>query len=312
MKSFRGYSLLFLKGIAMGGADVVPGVSGGTIAFITGIYEELIDSIKSIDLAALKLLFAGKFKEFWTKINGTFLLVLFSGILLSLFSLAKLIIYLMENHPISLWSFFFGLILISAVLVFKKIHSLSIGVVIGGIAGIAIGFIITTIAPINTDNSLLITFLSGAIAITAMILPGISGSFILLILGKYEFILQSVKNLKIDVIIVFGIGCAVGLLSFSRLIAWVLRKYHNVTVAVLAGFMLGSLNKIWPWKEVLEYRINSHGAQVPLVEKSILPNEYLLLTGNDPQFLQAILFMLLGIILVLGMERISYLIQPRS
>ncbi len=305
MKKIRDNVLLFLKGVAMGGADVVPGVSGGTIAFISGIYEELLDSIKSIDIVAISFLLKFKLKDFWEKINGNFLLVLFSGILVSLFSLARLISYLMINEPIPLWSFFFGLILISAVLVLKKIHHWNLITIIAVIIGGVIAFFITTFSPAETSNSLLFIFFSGMIAISAMILPGISGSFILLILGKYEFIINAVKNLRLDVLIVFALGCIVGLLSFSRLISWILKKYHNIAIAILSGFMLGSLNKIWPWKEVTQYRINSHGEQVSLVDHSILPNQFFEISGNDPQFLNALLFATLGIVLILGIERIT-------
>ncbi len=293
----------------MGGADVVPGVSGGTIAFISGIYEELLDSINSINLPALRLLFNRKFADFWAHINGNFLVTLFSGIFLSLFSLASVISYLMNNEPLALWSFFFGLIFISSILVFKRIHHWSVGSVAGAIIGGIVGYYFTMFSPIETNNGLVYVFFSGAIAISAMILPGISGSYILLILGKYEFIIDAVKEMKISIIIVFALGCAVGLLSFSRLISWILKKYHNIAIAILAGFMLGSLNKIWPWKEVLEYRINSHGEQVPFIDKSMLPHKYLELTGNDPHFLEALLFAVLGIILILGIERIASMIS---
>jgi len=297
--------LLFLKGLAMGGADIVPGVSGGTIAFITGIYEELLNSIKSIDLHALQFIRRTDFIGFWGHINGNFLLVLFSGILISLFSLIPLISYLILNNPIALWSFFFGLILASAILVFRKITSWNITNVLSVLIGIVVAYFLTTFAPAETDNNLIYILLSGMLAICAMILPGISGSFILLILGKYEYIINSVKELRIDIILVFGLGCLLGIMAFSRLISWVLARYHNITIAVLSGFMLGSLNKIWPWKKVLEFRINSHGEQVPLYDKSILPNQYQELTGNNPFFLQALLFAAAGVLVVIAFDRIA-------
>ena len=301
---------LFLKGVAMGGADVVPGVSGGTIAFITGIYEELLDSIQALDLQSLGLLKTLKFKEFWKHINGNFLITLFAGIFISLFSLVRMISYLMVHEPIALWSFFFGLILASAILVFRKIRKWNVGVVLATIAGTVIAFYITTFAPAETDNNLIYIFLSGMLAICAMILPGISGSFILLILGKYEYIINSVKDFKIDVILVFGAGCALGLIAFSRVISWVLHRFHNIAIAVLSGFMIGSLNKIWPWKEVIEYRINSLGEQVALYDRSVLPNQYLDITGNNSQFLYALLFAALGIFIVVAFERTASWIRP--
>ncbi|BDD00129.1 DUF368 domain-containing protein [Persicobacter psychrovividus] len=291
---------LFLKGVAMGAADVVPGVSGGTIAFITGIYETLINSIKSVNATALKLLFSFQLKAFWEYINGTFLLILFAGIATSVLSLAKLITYLLEHHPIPIWSCFFGLIIISAILVGKQIRKWSVPVLLTGIAGIAIAYFVTVATPTSTPENYGFIFLSGAIAICAMILPGISGSFLLLILGKYAFILNAIKNLQLDVIAVFGAGCVLGLALFSRFISWLLSKYHDLAVALLSGFMIGSLNKVWPWKEVLSTRINSHGEEVALITKNILPSTY----GQhaNPQTLVAIICIVGAIALVFGLD----------
>lgn len=289
----------------MGGADVVPGVSGGTIAFITGIYEELLNSISKIDVDAVRLLLKFKLKEFWVHINGTFLIVLLSGILTSVFSLATVITYLLEHHPISIWSFFFGLIIISAVLVAKEIREWNWLVILAALIGIAIAYFVTIASPSQTSNSLIFVFISGAIAICAMILPGISGAFILLLLGKYTYIFTALKEFNFPVIIVFGLGCITGLLSFSRVISWLLKNYYNTAVALLAGFMIGSLNKIWPWKIPTSYRINSEGLQVPLTEKNVAPTAYMELTGNDPLILQAVLFILIGIVLVIVIERVG-------
>jgi putative membrane protein len=297
--------VLFLKGIAMGSADVVPGVSGGTIAFITGIYEELISSIQSVNLTSLKLLREGRLKRFWEVINGRFLVVLVLGILVSIFSLAKGVTFALENYPIHLWSFFFGLILISAVVVLRNINRWTIGKGALMITGAIFAFFLTSITPATSPDSLLFVFISGLIAICAMILPGISGSFILVILGKYEYILNSLKELDFAVIGVFAVGCIIGLLSFARLISWTFRKYHDFTISVLAGFMLGSLNKVWPWKEVLQYRLNSAGKQVPLFEKNISPGDYFSISGNDPYLIQAILFMAFGFFIVLAIERLA-------
>lgn len=306
------YFLLFFKGMGMGAADVVPGVSGGTIAFITGIYEELLDSISKIDIDALKLLRQFRIKDFWEHINGTFLIVLLSGILFSVFSLAKLIIYLLEHHPIPIWSFFFGLIIISAVLVTKEIKAWNWTVVLAGIVGTAIAYYVTVATPTETSNELWFVFVSGAIAICAMILPGISGAFILLLLGKYTFIFTALKDLNILVILVFGVGCITGLLSFSRIVSWLLKNYYNTAVALLAGFMIGSLNKIWPWKIPTSYRINSEGLQVAVTETNVTPKAFLELTGNDPVILHAILFATLGIILVIVIEKIGKMYSTAS
>jgi putative membrane protein len=304
MRSLKDYILLFLKGMGMGGADIIPGVSGGTIAFITGIYEELLDSIKSFDKGAIQLLLSGRFADFWKHINGKFLIILFGGIFMSILSFAKLIHYLLNHHPIELWSFFFGLIIISALLVTRQIKKWSLIVVLAGLFGIVIAYFITSATPATTPDNYFFIFISGAVAICAMILPGISGSFILLILGKYEFIIESVKDMNLLVILVFGIGCAVGLLSFSRFVSWLLHNYHNITVALLAGFMLGSLNKIWPWKETLTTRINSKGEVVPLIQQNISPIAYMEKVG-EPLILNAILFFALGILIIIAIEKIA-------
>lgn len=289
----------------MGGADIIPGVSGGTIAFITGIYERLLNAINSIDADALKLLAGLRIKEFWEHIDGKFLVTLFSGIILSIFSLAKLISFLLEHYPIQLWSFFFGLIIIASFSVAREIKQWNWKVLLAGFVGIVVAYFVTVATPAETPTALWFIFLSGAIAICAMILPGISGSFILLILGKYSYVINAIKELDIFTIIVFVLGCMVGLLSFARVVSWLLKKHHNVAVSLLAGFMLGSLNKIWPWKVVTKYRIDSHGEQQPFLTKNILPTEYFTQTGNEPYILQALLFVLLGVGIIVILEKIA-------
>ncbi|GJM28626.1 MAG: DUF368 domain-containing protein [Cyclobacteriaceae bacterium] len=304
MRSNKDFFFVFLKGMGMGGADIIPGVSGGTIAFITGIYEELITSIKSIDLEAMRLVLSGNFAGFWKKINGKFLLVLLSGILLSLISLARLVTGLMDTHPIQLWSFFFGLIIISALVVCRDIRVWRSNVVSGIILGCLIAFFITTVAPAETPNSVLAIFLSGAIAICAMILPGISGSFILIILGKYVFIISALTSFDLGTIVIFALGCVVGLLTFSRIISWLFKKYHDLAIAVLAGFMIGSLNKVWPWKETITTFIDRHGEVRPVLQENIMPYTYQAL-GNEPYFWQALLFFVLGVGLVVFLEKLA-------
>ena len=296
------YPVITLKGIAMGAADVVPGVSGGTIAFIAGIYEELLQSIKSIDLTALKMLFTGKFKAFWTKINGNFLLALILGIGISIFSLARLMTWLLETHPIPLWSFFFGLIVASVFLVARDVTRWTVLNMIGALAGAVAAYLITALSPSSTPDAWWFIILSGAIAICAMILPGISGSFILLLLGKYEFIMTAVGELNIGVIALFAIGAIAGIISFSHFLTWLLRHYRNMTIAVLTGFMVGSLNKIWPWKQVLETYTDSHGVLQPFKEANVLPGTYAEMTGNDPQLWQAVVFCLVGLALIAVIE----------
>lgn len=306
MRRFKDYLTLFFKGVGMGAADVVPGVSGGTIAFITGIYEELINSIKSVDGSTLPLLLKFKWIEFWKRINGGFLMAVLLGIFVSILSLAKLISYLLETHPIKVWSFFFGLVVISAVTILREVRKWSLGVAVMLLLGIGIAYYITVASPATTPNDWWFVMLSGAIAICAMILPGISGAFILLILGKYEYVTGALHELNIPVIAIFIVGCVIGLLSFVRVISWVLNKYYFMAVALLSGFMIGSLNKVWPWKEVVSFWIDSNGEQVALQDQSILPTNYLELTGNSPEILQALFFMAIGIGIVVIVEKLAH------
>ncbi len=295
----------------MGGADVIPGVSGGTIAFITGIYEELLSSIRSVDLDAFKLLRSFRFVDFWQKINGSFLTVLLAGILTSLLSLAKLMHWLLANYPIQVWSFFFGLILISSPLILREIKKWHGGIIFTFVSGIVIAYTITVLSPAQTPDDLWFIFIAGAIAICAMILPGISGAFILLLLSKYEYMILAITKINIPVILVFALGCIVGLLSFSHLLSWTLKHYRNPALALLGGFMLGSLNKVWPWKEVISFRLDSAGKQVPAIDKSVLPWDFLARTGNDPQIIQAIVMMALGVFMVVLIEKIAVRLKTK-
>ena len=296
-RKLKDYAVLMLKGMGMGAADVVPGVSGGTIAFIVGIYDELINSIKSINLESLKLFFSGKWATFWKKINGNFLFFLLAGIGISVFSLAKLITWLLVNQPILVWSFFFGLVLASTWFVSKDIKEWkSWKTWVAFVIGAVVAFYITVATPAETPSNLLFIFLCGAIAICAMILPGISGSFILVLLGKYFFIMDAVKTLDVVVIAVFGAGVCIGITSFSRILSYALAHFRNITLAVLTGFMLGSLNKVWPWKEVVETFVDSHGEVKPLIETNILPNAHV------PE---AVVLMVVGFFLVYFLEKLS-------
>jgi len=301
--------LLYVKGMAMGAADVVPGVSGGTVAFITGIYDELLRSIGAVP-NAMPALLKGRVAEAWRTANATFLLVLLAGILTSVLSLAKLITYLLDQHPIPVWSFFFGLILVSVHLVSKEIQRRNLSRLISLCLGIGFAYWITVAAAVQWSASSISLFFAGAIAICAMILPGISGSFILVLLGLYPVVLGAVKALDLGVMVTFATGCLVGLLSFARVLSWVLRRWRDLTLAFLTGLMLGSLNKVWPWKETLAWRTNSHGEPVPLLEQNLLPGAYGDLTGQDPQLLLAILLAGAGIALVLGLEWFAGRHQP--
>lgn len=295
-RTFKDYSLLILKGMGMGAADVVPGVSGGTIAFIVGIYQELLDSIKSISKDSLKLLFTGKFPAFWKEINGNFLLSIVTGICISVFSLAKIITSLLVTHPVLVWAFFFGLVLASTWFVSKDIKQWSWKTILSYIIGIAAAYYITVSTPTETPDNLFFIFFCGAIAICAMILPGISGSFILVLLGKYFYIMEAVKSLNVTVMLVFTCGAFLGITTFARILSFALRKFHDITIAVLAGFMFGSLNKVWPWKKTIETYIDSHGVTKPLIETNILPDQLLW---------EAIGLMILGFAIVYFLEKLS-------
>ncbi len=264
--------LIYLKGVAMGAADIVPGVSGGTIALITGIYEELIESIKNINFKLFKTLIDKGIKQFWKQLNGNFLIILLSGIFSSVILLAQIIVFLLENHEYKIWGFFFGLIIASAFLILKDIESLDIMPLFLLFFGISVGVAISLSNTTTLPNTYFYIFLTGSIAITAMILPGISGSFILLLLSKYEYILNSVKNFNIDVILVFGLGCVFGLLIFSRLLHFLFQNFKDNLLGLLSGILIGSLLKIWPFQKTLSTRINSDGIEEAVITQPVLPN----------------------------------------
>ena len=298
----RDYLVIMLKGIGMGAADVVPGVSGGTIAFISGIYEELLGSISNINVALIKTLKKDGTKTAWEQLNGNFLASLFIGIFISIISLAKIISWTLTNHPVLLWSFFFGLVLASVIYIAKQITKWNVIAIILVIVGATLAYYITTLNPMISENSsMLFMFFAGAIAICAMILPGISGSFILVLLGAYKPVLAAINNRDFTTIATVGLGAIVGLLSFSRILKYLFANYKNYTLAILTGFIIGSLNKIWPWKKVLTFRTNSHGEQVPFNELSISPFMY----DGNPQLIQASILIVLGFALILILEKIA-------
>ncbi len=305
METGKQRTLLFIKGMAMGAADVVPGVSGGTIAFITNIYEQLIDSIHSIGPKTLVILKNEGLAKAWSSFNGTFLLTLFLGIATSVFTLAKVITHLLETQPIMVWSFFFGLIVVSAIYIGRQIKDWDIAKVVTVCVGAFIAWQISGMTPTEVEATPLIIFFSGALAICAMILPGISGSFILLMLGMYGHILGAIKGFDVVIMGIFGGGCVVGLLAFSRVLDWLLKHYHELTMALLTGFMIGSLNKVWPWKQTISFRTNSHGEQVPLVQVNVSPAEYSELMGVDSQLVAGVIFMVAAVLLVVALEVIA-------
>lgn len=299
----------------MGAADVVPGVSGGTIAFIAGIYEELIETIHKLDLGFFKIWKKEGLKASWKTYNLSFLVALFSGVLISVLSLAKAITWLLAEHPILVWSFFFGLVVASILYVGTQIKVWNTKVIVAMLLAAVIAYAITLAKPIGDIDSTWFLFLAGFIAIIAMILPGVSGAFILLLLGAYTSIIGTLSQLgdgvtKLDgaiffsafgKLLVFAAGAIVGLKSFSRVLNYMFKNFKNITLAVLTGFMIGALNKIWPWKEVLQYRNNHEGEQVPFLENSILPTNF----DGDPKVLLAIVFMVLGFLTIFIMERFA-------
>lgn len=301
-RKLKDYVVIGLKGMAMGAADVVPGVSGGTIAFISGIYEELLTSISGVNLDLFKTLKKEGLKAAWQQVNANFLLALFIGIFISIVSLAKAIKYLLENEPILLWSFFFGLVLASIIYIAKQVTKWNLISVLVLILGAFVAFYITTLNPLVSENSsILFMFLAGAIAICAMILPGISGAFILVLLGAYKPILAAVNDRDFKTIAAVGLGAIVGLLTFSKVLKWLFANYKNYTLAVLTGFIIGSLNKIWPWKETLTWRTNSHGVEVPFNQQSVSPFSF----EGDAQLTMSIILAVIGFAMILLMEKLA-------
>ncbi|MET2969798.1 MULTISPECIES: DUF368 domain-containing protein [Vibrio] len=299
------YLITYFKGMAMGAADVVPGVSGGTIAFITGIYDTLLESIRRINPSLFSIWKKDGFKGAFNHINGFFLISLFAGIFTSIATLAKLISWLLETHPIPIWSFFFGLILVSVYHIIRQVEKRDAIRFVALLIGIGFAYSITVLKPLHMEPTAINTILAGAIAICAMILPGISGSFILLLIGMYAPVLGAVKGFQIDILALFLVGCVAGLLSFSHLLSWLLRKFRDLTLMFLTGLMIGTLPKIWPWKETLTWRTNSKGEQVPLLEQNLSPFEFEHITSQPSQLLLAVIMMLAAIALVLGLEKFA-------
>lgn len=289
--------IIVLKGMAMGVAELVPGVSGGTIAFVAGIYEELITSINNVHPSLISVWRKEGFKAFWQKLNGNFLIALFVGMLISIFSFSKLITWLLENKPIPLWSFFFGLVLASVLFVAKAIKKWGAVTVLLLILGAIVAYFVTTLPPSQNSDSLPYLFFSGALAVCAMILPGISGSFILVLLGSYKTVLDAVDDKNFKILITVTLGVIFGLLSFARLLKWMFDHYKNITLAILTGFILGSLNKIWPWKKVLETK--QIGSKTITLDENISP----FLFEGDNQIIPAVIAAIVGFSLIFILEK---------
>ncbi|MCG2775583.1 MAG: DUF368 domain-containing protein [Desulfobacterales bacterium] len=298
-RTFPDYIVLSVKGFCMGASDVVPGVSGGTMAFILGIYEELIDAIKSCDLKSLQFLVTLKFRPLLDRISWQFLMAVGIGIFTAIFTLSRLLSWLLQNRPIFIWSFFLGLILASVLSVSRRVEAwrvLTWLCLVGGTLG---SYFLVGLVPVATPNDYWFLFLCGAVAICAMILPGISGSYILVLLGKYQYVLDAVNHRDFLVLGLVAAGACVGIIAFSRILGWLLKNYHDLMVATLTGLMIGSLRKVWPWKETLESVVDSHGQMVPLVQSNILPGQW------NGEVLAALSLMVAGLLAVLFLDRLG-------
>ena len=314
MRKLKDYLLITVKGACMGAADVIPGVSGGTIAFIMGIYDEFVGSIARIDTEAVKMLLSGRIRDFWKHINGNFLVSIVCGIGLSVIALAGLMQMLLSDHPIQTWAFFFGLIVASSIFILRGISGWKLREALFLVFGIVLGIVVCTLSPTQTPDALWFIFLSGAIAICAMILPGISGSFILLILGKYQYIMGVITDLvsgvdlgrNLLIIGVFGIGAVVGILGFSKFLHWLLARWNKETLIVLAGFIIGSLVKVWPWSNA-EAIVTSQFPELAAMAETLpdgipaeIVNQYM--GSADLHIIGAVIFALIGFSLVTGIE----------
>ena len=295
----------------MGIADVIPGISGGSIAFISGIYEELIGSIYSIDKTAGKLLIQFEFKSFWRKINGNFLLTITAGMLTSLILLSVLMQYLLKNHAIMVWSFLFGLIVMAVPLMLRKVQTWNVQTITSLLVGTGIMYLLTIVHPLQAPHNLFFIFISGVLSVCGLVIPGISGVSILMLFGQYQTIVTALNDTNTFVLVVFFFGCIVGVLSASRVIAWAWSYHQQITIALLTGFMIGALNKVWPWRKVLEYATNVKGDQIAVFDKSVLPWHFLSITEKDPQLFQAILMMALGVLVVVTIEKIAVRLKTK-
>jgi putative membrane protein len=304
-RTISDYLGISARGALMGAADAVPGVSGGTIAFMTGIYEELITSLKQCGPSAVQVLVKQGIKATWTHINGTFLVALFAGVIISLASVSRLVVYLLHMYPELLWAFFFGLILAGVWSVVRHINKWSAGVGAAFVIGTIAAYMITTITPTNIESTPLIVFASGMVAICAMILPGISGSFILLLLGMYGPMMNALKEFQLLTLSYFALGCVTGLLSFSHVLSWMFKHHKTLTLALLGGFMLGSLNKVWPWKLTLETMLDRHGNVVPVVQQNVLPQTFEHAMQQPANWGLALALALLGVGVVWLLEKLG-------
>ena len=306
------YIRIVLVGLLMGAAEVVPGVSGGTIAFVSGFYERLVNGIARLTPFSLLELPKIGFAAWWKKYDLGFLFVLFGAMLVSILILARGVSYLLAEHPVGIWSFFFGLVLSSIFVVGRRLLPLSVesGLALG--VGVAFGMVVVRIIPFEADISGFTLFAGGCIAVCAWILPGLSGSFLLLVLGLYQTVIAAIKNFELLTLGYVGLGCVVGLMCFSRILTVLLARFYDVTVALLVGFMLGSLTKIWPWKHTTSYQIKHDGSQIPVVQEPVLPGAYEQLTGGNPEIVLALAALVTGFFVISLMDRFAFLKESNA
>jgi putative membrane protein len=303
----KDYISLFLKGLGMGAANVIPGVSGGTIALITGIFERLINAIKSFNLKALKLLIKGDFKALIRHTDLYFLISVLTGIAISILSLAHVLDFLFKNYPVYIWSFFFGLILASVYFVGRSINKWNVPVIISFIAGTVIAVSISVLSPASEDTSMLYLFICGIVAACSMILPGLSGSFVLILMGNYQLVMiDAVNSLNVKVLLPVVVGAGVGLLGFSYILSWVFQRFRNQTIAILTGFILGSLGILWPWKNEI-YKTNDLGELIVKSggEKVVEGYKWFIPSTFNHEVMLAIVFVLTGIIIIWMLEKLA-------
>lgn len=300
---------IYARGLAMGAADAVPGVSGGTLAFITGIYELLLASLRALRPATFRQAYHQGWSYLWVAVNGRFLVTLFAGILTSLLALAHVVTWLLETHPLLLNGFFFGLILGSILLVSRRVQGWNVRALLFAILGMVLASSLADLLPHISEPSPLIFLLAGSIAICAMLLPGVSGSFLLLVMGMYAHVMEAVKTFDALAVVSFVSGCLLGMLSFSHLLGWLFQHHRQATLALMLGFIIGSLPQIWPWKHLLQYQLTASGKVVPLIQRNILPWDYAQITGEASALMAVSVLMAAGLCMVLILEHVS---QPKK
>ena len=300
------YLYLILKGIAMGAANVIPGVSGGTMALITGIFERLIDAIKSFNIKAVKLLASFKFKEFAKHTDLYFLISVFGGIAVAIITLAKIFDFLFTNYPVYIWSYFFGLVLASVYFVGKTVEKWTISVLIAFIVGTTVAVIISLLNPATENSGMIYLFICGVVAICSMILPGLSGSFVLILMGNYQLVMiDAVNNMDLRILIPVGVGAVVGLIVFSHFLSWVFKKYRNQTISLLTGFILGSLSVLWPWQKMIYMKDAAGEVILKKGEPIVIKYERIFPEVLNSEVIWAIVFALIGIVSIYAIEKLA-------